>query len=193
MNTFSSKNSHLLNFVYQFYSGMNSHEIILAYEGDISHQLMRSFAGVAEEKMNSNEEPSLVRQRMYHVMVECLRNISHHAFRDEDAGKPAGHNILLVTQDNGRYHVIAGNPVQQSKTAGLKIFLDRVNLSQEDDLDEMYKNQLLKGNLSEQEEACPGFIDIRRKTGHKLEYHFLPVDDQFSFFILDAVIPGKTT
>ena len=172
---------------------MSSHEIILAYEGEVSHQLMKSFAAVAEEKMNSNEEPSLVRQRMYHVMVECLRNISYPAFRDEDTVKPAGHNILLVTLDDGQYHVIAGNPVQQSKTAGLKNLLDRINLSQEDDLNEMYKNQLLKGNLSEQDKDSLGFIDIRRKTGHRLEYHFLPVDDQFSFFILDAVIPGKTT
>ena len=33
-----------------------------------------------------------------------------------------------------------------------------------------------------------GFIDIARKTGKKLEFHFLPIDEASSFFLLTSSI-----
>ena len=40
------------------------------------------------------------------------------------------------------------------------------------------------GELSSKGGAGLGLIDIAKKTGNKFEYHFLPIDDNFSFFIL---------
>ncbi len=192
MNTSSKIRSHLLDFVYQFYTEMRSHEIIIAYEGDISHLLMKSLASVVEDNMIAGKEASLVRQRVYHVMVECLQNITHHAFRDEKMQNLPAHNILLVTRTDGQYHVITGNPVHVSKTGELKNMIDKINVTEDERLDEMYKKQLVKGKIAVTGGAGLGFIDIRRKTGSLLGYHFLPIDDRFSFFLLDSVIPGKT-
>ena len=33
-----------------------------------------------------------------------------------------------------------------------------------------------------------GMVDIARKTGDKLNFNFLPVDDQYSFFSLNIKI-----
>ncbi len=192
MNSRTDIQGHLLDFIYQFYNGMKSHEIIIAYEGDISHQLMISFASLIEERMFIEDEPSRVRQRVYHVLVECLQNISHHAFRDHTQPlNTPGRNVLLVTRTGEKYHVITGNPVQTARTNELKGLLDTINLTPEDKLDEMYKNQLINGKLSERGGAGLGFIDIRRKTGGPLEYHFLPAGENFSFFLLDTIISRK--
>ena len=45
-----------------------------------------------------------------------------------------------------------------------------------------------EGRLSEKGGAGLGFIDIARKTGNQLEFHFLPIDEGSSFFLLTSSI-----
>jgi hypothetical protein len=45
-----------------------------------------------------------------------------------------------------------------------------------------------EGRLSEKGGAGLGFIDIARKTGNKLEFHFLPIDEESSFFLLTSSV-----
>jgi hypothetical protein len=46
-----------------------------------------------------------------------------------------------------------------------------------------------EGVLSSKGGAGLGLIDIARKTGNKLVYHFLPISDTLSFFLLTSIIP----
>ena len=52
----------------------------------------------------------------------------------------------------------------------------------------LYKRQMKEGRLSEKGGAGLGFIDIKRKTNKELEYHFLPISDDTSFFLLTSTI-----
>jgi hypothetical protein len=47
---------------------------------------------------------------------------------------------------------------------------------------------LSNGTLSSKGTAGLGMIDIARKSGNKLEYQFLPIDDKNSFFCLTIKI-----
>jgi hypothetical protein len=69
-----------LEFVYGFYKGMKTHEITLAYEGEINHQIMKAFTTLAQGKMDKESEAIHVQKKVYHVMVECLQNISNTPF-----------------------------------------------------------------------------------------------------------------
>ena len=66
--------------------------------------------------------------------------------------------------------------------------LDHINSLDKDGLKELYKNQMKEGRLSEKGGAGLGFIDIARKTGNKLEFHFLPIDEGSSFFLLTSSV-----
>jgi hypothetical protein len=66
--------------------------------------------------------------------------------------------------------------------------LEQVNSLDKDELTELYKKQIKEGRLSEKGGAGLGFIDIKRKTGRNLEYHFLPINDVSSFFLLTSTI-----
>jgi hypothetical protein len=46
--------------------------------------------------------------------------------------------------------------------------------------------------ISEKGGAGLGFIDIARKTGNPLEYHFEPIDEKNSFFLLKTSINKNT-
>jgi len=68
-----------LEFVYDFYKSMKAHEITLVYEGEITHQITKAFTSLTESNMAKEEESNTVQKKVFHVMVECLQNISKHA------------------------------------------------------------------------------------------------------------------
>jgi hypothetical protein len=178
-----------LEFVYEFYKSMKAHEITLVYEGEITHQITKAFTSLTESNMAKEEESGTVQRKVFHVMVECLQNISKHA---DDFGPEdylfAGRGIFMVSKRETEYTVTTGNAVDNSRVEETRIMLDHINSLTKDDLNELYKKQMKAGRLSEKGGAGLGFIDIVRKTGRKLDYHFLPITAQTSFFLLTSTI-----
>jgi hypothetical protein len=121
--------------------------------------------------------------------VECLQNISKHA---DDFGSNdymfSGRGIFLVAKGKDDYTVTTGNAVDNIKIPDLKKLLEQVNQLEKDELTELYKKQIKEGRLSDKGGAGLGFIDIKRKTGKNLEYHFLAINEQTSFFLLTSTI-----
>jgi hypothetical protein len=178
-----------LEFVYDFYKSMKRHEISLVYEGEITHQITKAFTSLTESNMAKEEESNTVQKKVFHVMVECLQNISKHA--DEYGTNDyifSGRGIFLVAKGEEEYSVTTGNTVDNIKIPDLNKLLEKVNSLDKDELTELYKKQIKEGRLSEKGGAGLGFIDIKRKTGRNLDYHFLPINEETSFFLLTSTI-----
>jgi hypothetical protein len=139
--------------------------------------------------MAKESESNSVQKKVFHVMVECLQNISKHAdsFGSDDF-LFAGRGIFMVSKGKNDYHVTTGNVIENDKIEELTEMLDHINSLDKDGLKDLYKNQMKEGRLSEKGGAGLGFIDIARKTSNKLDYHFLPIDEGSSFFLLTSSI-----
>jgi hypothetical protein len=178
-----------LEFVYEFYKSMKAHEITLVYEGEITHQITKAFTSLTESSMSKEEESGTVQRKVFHVMVECLQNISKHA---DDFGPEdylfAGRGIFMVSKRETEYTVTTGNAIDKQRVEETREMLDHINSLDKEALNELYKKQMKEGRLSEKGGAGLGFIDIVRKTGRKLDYHFLPITEQTMFFLLTSTI-----
>ncbi len=178
-----------LEFVYDFYRSMKAHEITLVYEGEITHQITKAFTSLTESNMAKEDESSTVQKKVFHVMVECLQNISKHADTfGSDEYLFAGRGIFMVSKGNEDYHVTTGNVIENRKIDELTDMLEEINTLDKEGLKQLYKKQMREGRLSDKGGAGLGFIDIVRKTGNKLEYHFLPIDETNSFFLLSSSV-----
>ncbi len=182
--------SGFLEFVYDFYKSMKAHEIKLVYEGRVTQQITKAFIALAEAQMEENAEASNVQRKVFHVMVECLQNISRHAEEDESGESlHAGKGIFMVSRTEQYWCVTTGNAIFNEKVKELKDMIEQINELNEDELKDLYVRQMREGRLSTKGGAGLGFIDIRRKTKKKLEYNFLPITDKVSFFLLTTYIP----
>lgn len=186
------KKNTFLEFVYDFYKGMQTHEISLAYEGEMNHQVMKAFTNLTIGKMAKQSENTPLQKKVFHVMIECLQNITKHAFHASlSSDNNLNNGVLLVSNTDEFYQVTTGNIIEKNKIQNLKEFLENLNLLDKAELDILHKKQLKEGALSIKGGAGLGFIDIRRKTGRELEFHFLPINKFHSFFIFTSTIPRK--
>ena len=186
----SLSNTGFLDFVYDFYKGMKEHEIILAYEGEINHQIMKTFINLAEGNITKIDESEALQKKVYHVMVECLQNIAKYAVHPEDeSDQECKRGIFLISRNHQFYKVTTGNIINKERISFLSEFLNHINSLSKKQLDDLYKKRLRDGIISEKGGAGLGFIDIHRKTGNNLEFQFLPISELRSFFLFTSTIP----
>jgi hypothetical protein len=178
-----------IEFIYDFYKSMKAHEISLVYEGEITHQITKAFTALAEMNMLKDEESNSVQKKVFHVMVECLQNISKHADGcGPDSDMLSSRGLFMVSKNSETYYITTGNMVEVDKIDELKAMLNHINSLDKEGLKALHKTQMQEGRISEKGGAGLGFIDIARKTGNKLEYHLLPIDDASYFFVLTSTI-----
>jgi len=183
--------SHLES-VYTLYQDMIQRGFTLIYEGEVNHQITKTFTSMADENMGKVSEDDSVRKKVYHVMVECLQNICKHADDTEQSDSAySGNGIFIVGRDDNAYHIISGNAVDANQKEKITQSIDFVNSLDKDKLKELYFKKLKEGSLSEKGGAGLGFIDMVKKTGHKLVYHFDKLPDGDFFFILKTTISRK--
>ena len=178
-----------VEFIFDFYKYMREYEISLVYEGEITQPIIKAFLSLTETKMMQQEEPGAVQRKVFHVMVECLQNVSKYSDSSiENNYLYAGVGVFIVTRNPQEYCITTGNAMETGKIDELKNLLENINNMDKDALNELYKKQIKEGQLHEKGGAGLGFIDIKRKTGNKFSYEFLPIDDEHSFFILSTSV-----
>ena len=178
-----------VEFILDFYKYMREYELSLVYEGEITQPIIKAFLSLTETKMMQQEEPGAVQRKVFHVMVECLQNVSRYSDSSiEQNYLYAGMGVFIVTRSTSEYRITTGNAMETSKIGDLKKILESINSMDKEALNELYKKQIKEGHLHEKGGAGLGFIDIKRKTGNKLTYDFMEIDEGYSFFILSSSV-----
>lgn len=158
----------------------------LVYKGALSHNTMKFFTKMAEEKISNRCNDASVKRKVFHVMVEMLQNITRHSADADEKG--SGNGLFVVGERPTYYYIITGNVVKSSKVRDLEDNIELLNDMDKDSLDELHKKQIITGELSMKGGAGLGLIDIIRKTGEKYAYQFLRLDENYHFFVLKATI-----
>ncbi|OFY91625.1 MAG: hypothetical protein A3K10_11355 [Bacteroidetes bacterium RIFCSPLOWO2_12_FULL_31_6] len=193
METTLKASASYMEFVMDFYKRMKEYDISLVYEGEITQEITLAFTSMAERNMTLIDEDGSVKKKVYHVMVECLQNICKHAdMKDShDPSISSKTGMFIVGKNVDEYFVTSGNLVTNDKIEWMKEILNKINSLDQEGIKQLFKETLKNGSISDKGGAGLGFIDIAKKTGNKLEYHFQHIDDQHSFFLLKSKVTRK--
>lgn len=161
----------------------------LIYKGEMNHQIMRSFAFMANRKIIEKNLPTSIRKRIFHVMIECLQNITKHSDDFDQKDNKIGNGLFIVGQEKNSFYVVTGNIVKNESVKQLEAKLVKINESSPQELKDSFLKQMIEGPLNERGGAGLGLIDIARKSGRKLFYHFVPFDKDRQYFLLGVTIP----
>jgi hypothetical protein len=179
--------------IYDFYDKMERNKIMLSFKGDITSELLTSILQIMESKLDNLQEEPKIKKKVYNVLVECLQNLYHHmdevaqtiVATDNIAPRSA---IFMIGKTGTEYTILTGNYILTANVEKLRTKLDKINAMDKEQLKEYYKEILNNDEFSEKGGGGLGMIDIARKSGQKLNYNFLPVDDIYSFFSLNIKI-----
>lgn len=173
--------------MHEYYSNLSKGNVILAYKGSITSEMINNILEGVEKKLEQADEDSKLRKKIYNILVESLQNLFHHIEMShegmqEDLEPKFG--VLVVIKDGEIYKVITGNFINSRRIKFLKEKIDKINSLSKDELKDMYKFILNHQKLSAKGGGGLGLVDIARKSGNKLEYEFHNYNDDYYFFNL---------
>jgi hypothetical protein len=179
--------------VHEYYSQLDGGNVLLAYKGSITTDLINNVLEQIEVKMENVDEEAKIRKKVYNVLVESLQNLYHHVEELPEKYKSRDNfdskfGVLVIAKENDAIKISTGNFITSEKIKFLKDKIDKINSLSKDELKDMYKFILNHQKLSAKGGGGLGLVDIARKTGNKLEYTFQHYEDDYYFFNLDIYI-----
>lgn len=180
-----------MNNIYDIFEKLDERNVLLSFKGMITPDLLTTILQIIESKMNSYEERPKVKKKVFNVLVECLQNLYHHIDKDiivNETTKRERAALVMIARNEHDHQIMTGNYMETKDVADLKEKLDFVNGMDRDELKAYYKEVLNNGARSSKGTAGLGMVDIARKSGQKLGYHFLEISPQLSFFSLTVTV-----
>jgi hypothetical protein len=180
-----------MKFIYDLHRTMMSQKLILVYQGDFTQETTKSILAMAERNIDSSGEDSSIKRKVFNVMVESLQNIVKHSDELVDGETRSHAAIFLIGRESNRYTIMSGNPIRKANIPKLKQTLEKINGLDKDGLKELYKEIIKNTTISEKGGAGLGFVDMARKSGHKLEFEFPDMSAEYCFFSLKVNVPRE--
>jgi len=174
-----------------FYSSMNSGDVILAYKGSISSELITNVLEVIDAKLEDLVDKKSIKKKLYNVLVESLQNLYHHIddLPDDYNGSFDVHfGIFVIAMEQGAYKVSTGNFIRNDKIVALKERLDKIKSMDKNELKDLYKFILNNQEFSKKGGGGLGLIDMAKRTDGNIDYNFMEYNKDYSFFNLDIFI-----
>jgi len=173
-------------FIYKWLKECEKENIILCFKGDFNQDLVNAILILTEREKDVQNSHTLVRSRVFSVMVECMQNIRKYG-TESAASSDLKPGIVLVCINEGNYVIKTGNFIKAADEAALKKRLDDIKAIKKEDLKDLHKKVLRETKLSEKSGAGLGLISMARKCD-SLDYSFRKVSEDLSFYALDLSI-----
>jgi hypothetical protein len=169
---------------------MHEGNIVLAYKGEISSELLESVYAMMDNHFEEKNIPDSQKKKIFRVLVESLQNVLHHqsvpGVSENITGAFTG--FVIKADGDGQYSIVTGNLVRNEIMGSLQDKIDEVNALSPVELRDHYKRSLAESEFSEKGGAGLGIIDMVRKSGNPLKYEFTKIDNAYSFFCLTITI-----
>lgn len=163
---------------------LSDEHLMFAYRGEVTGDNSVSLLTLLEREMEFSDFSLLGRKRLFMFVLENLQNITRHGItRSEDVA-----SLVVYNKTADGYTVSTGNALKKSEVKDLRKNLEKINSLDPDTIREVYRTMLQDTQIGKKGGAGLGLMEMARKTGNKLDYDFLPIDDRYSYFILSKTV-----
>ena len=163
---------------------MMKERLMFVYRGVVTNENSSSLLMLLEKEMESSEFGFIGRKRLFMFVLESLQNVSRHSDGDEHGDM----SLVVYSKTGSGYTVSTGNVIESDKIENLKSKLEEINNLDAGEIRSVYRQMLSNAEFSSKGGAGLGLIEMAKKTGNKLDYDFIKLNDKLSYFILSKTV-----
>jgi len=153
---------------------------MFVYRGVVTNENSVPLLMLLEKEMENSEFGFVGRKRLFMFVLESLQNVSRHSTQKQHADM----SLVVYSKSGNGYTVTTGNVLPTSGIKDLRHKLDEINNLETKEIRNVYRQMLSTSEFSSKGGAGLGLIEMAKKTGNKLDYDFVKLDSEFSYFIL---------
>jgi hypothetical protein len=167
-------------------------EFVLSYSGYVSEDILLAVGDTLRVRLEDHARDGAQIRNVFSIFVELMQNIIRYGVEGPhpgtDDGEKPSFGIVMVSENNGRMDVIAGNYVASDEAGQL---VDRVNELQcrsPEELRSMYRERLRQSPDTASKGASLGLIEIARRSTLPVMCETMPTSGSLSFFMIKATV-----
>ncbi len=166
---------------------MMEERLMFVYRGIVTNDNSIPLLMLLEKEMENSEFGFVGRKRLFMFVLESLQNVSRHSDRNHMAGM----SLVVYSKIEGGYTVTTGNVIPSANIENLKQRLDEINNLETSEIRNVYRKMLTNSEFSTKGGAGLGLIEMAKKTGNRLDYDFVQLDELNSYFILSKTVDSE--
>jgi hypothetical protein len=184
--------------LYAMKKSLGEQGIFFCLSGPISQNILVEIGDTLKQKMAIDETDKSTVLKVFSMLVEQSQNIIHYSaekiftgkgYREEPAKEIAmSLGIITVGFEDGHYFVLCGNTVENKDVEYIENKLDRLKTMNKEELKQFYREQRRMEADKSSKGGGIGFVEVARRASKPIEFDFKPIDGNYSFFSLKAVI-----
>jgi hypothetical protein len=163
---------------------MMKKHLMFVYRGVITAENSIPLLMLLETEMKNSEFGYMGRKRLFLFVLESLQNVSRHTSGD----KYSDMSLVIYSKTDLGYTVATGNVIPAGLSIALGEKLKQINGLDSKEIREVYRQMLSVVKFSEKGGAGLGLIEMAKRTGNKLDYDFISLDKDYSYFILSKTV-----
>ncbi|HLN20427.1 MAG TPA: SiaB family protein kinase [Bacteroidales bacterium] len=168
---------------------MMKESLMFVYRGIVTNENSVPLLMLLEKEMENSEFGFVGRKRLFMFVLESLQNVSRHSVGSMHANM----SLVVYSKTGSGYTVTTGNVLHNSGINDLRRKLEDVNKLENKDIRDVYRRMLSSAEFSTKGGAGLGLIEMAKKTGNKLDYDFVKIDDDYSYFVLSKTVDAGGT
>ena len=166
---------------------MTKGRLMFIYRGVVTNDNSVPLLMLLEKEMENSEFGSVGRRRLFMFVLESLQNVTRHS----DSNPHEEMSLVVYSKTDTGYTVTTGNVLPSERVNDLKRRLDKINNLGAEEIREFYRQMLSSTQFSDKGGAGLGLLEMAKKTGNKLDYDFVPIDNNYSYFILSKTVDSS--
>ena len=175
--------------LYTYKNALDKEGIVFTFCGPISHDIVEGVGITLKSQMEEDDVSRTTAMKVFAIFIEQVQNVINYSQeRNGSENTDMGMGIIVVGKHDDRHFIVGGNKIHSSKVAKLKNNLDELVKMDKDELKVFYKEKRKMNDNEDSKGAGIGFVEMARKATKPLEFSFEVIDDEYSFFSIEAEI-----
>ncbi|MCQ2976050.1 MAG: SiaB family protein kinase [Bacteroidales bacterium] len=176
-----------LGYIYDQFVDVEKDDFQYIYRGEITPILIMNVLDFAKSNLAKAVDTKNLKNRIYYIMGEGLQNITRHQV-DNSKGNIDDSAIVFIHKKMNKYYIVTGNLMRRSEENSLKEKIDYINKLSPEELNEYCRDIRLVPGFNERGGGSLGLIEMAKRSGNKLSYLMVPINEEKSYFYLSIEI-----
>ena len=179
--------------LYDLYQDLKMNSIIFCYSGPIAQSSIEGVGWTLRRNLEVEEVGNTATLSVFSIFIEQVQNILNYSAEklgnaEEMESELRVGIVVIGREENQDFYIYCGNRVFNTDIPNLTERIEEVRNLSKDELKAMYKERRRMEPEPGSKGAGLGLIEMARKAGRPLEYSFVDIDEQFSFFCIKVVV-----
>ncbi len=181
----------MLEQTFDFYQQLTNKGVLFCSTGPLNQAVIENLATTLRSKVEFKDGNSSLAMKVLSIFVEQVQNIVRYSedrmIKEIPQHTEHGQGVCIIGYEDEHYYIISGNRIRNEDVARIEAKIAVLRTMDQAALKAYFFEQRKKGPDPFSKGAGLGLIDMVRR-GKEMDYHFHPVDDRFTFFVIKVVV-----